>query len=184
MASPVARRRHGAVLDGSQRPRLVNRVPDDLHKVIWHGRGSDAGGISSPGGDLLLQGCHGLWIAQGGQVAELTTLRDVAQQAAHDLAASRLGQVRRPDDAFGPGQLADTQRDVVGERGLGRRITSCPSVRVTKATMACPVSSSGTATTAASATSGCAAMADSTSAVDSRCPETLITSSVRPMIQK
>ena len=30
----------------------------------------------------------------------------------------------------------------------------------------------------------CATMADSTSAVESRCPETLITSSMRPMIQK
>ena len=46
------------------------------------------------------------------------------------------------------------------------------------------VSGSGSATTAASATFSCATIADSTSAVDSRCPETLITSSVRPMIQK
>ena len=37
---------------------------------------------------------------------------------------------------------------------------------------------------AASVTMGCEAIADSTSAVPKRCPETLITSSVRPMIQK
>ena len=38
--------------------------------------------------------------------------------------------------------------------------------------------------TAASATFGCETIADSTSAVDSRCPETLMTSSTRPMTQK
>ena len=47
-----------------------------------------------------------------------------------------------------------------------------------------PVSSSLTAMTAASATTGCATSADSTSAVDSRWPETLMTSSIRPVIQK
>jgi hypothetical protein len=52
---------------------------------------------------------------------------------------------------------------------------------VTNATIACPVSSSARATTAASATASCATIADSTSAVDSRCPDTLMTSSIRPM---
>jgi hypothetical protein len=42
---------------------------------------------------------------------------------------------------------------------------------VTNAAMACPVSSSDCPMTAASATLGCETIADSTSAVDSRCPE-------------
>ena len=55
---------------------------------------------------------------------------------------------------------------------------------VTKAQIAWPVSSSCWPITAASATLGCETIADSTSAVDSRWPETLITSSTRPITQK
>src|SRR5947208_58836 len=55
---------------------------------------------------------------------------------------------------------------------------------VTKATIAWPVSSSCWPITAASATSGWATIADSTSAVESRWPETLTTSSMRPITQK
>ena len=55
---------------------------------------------------------------------------------------------------------------------------------VTKATIAVPVSSSGRPTTAASATFGCETIALSTSMVPMRWPETFITSSMRPMIQK
>ena len=55
---------------------------------------------------------------------------------------------------------------------------------VTNATIAWPVSSSDCATTAASATFSCATIADSTSAVERRCPETLITSSIRPTIHR
>ena len=54
---------------------------------------------------------------------------------------------------------------------------------VTKAVIAWPVSSSAWPMTAASATLPCETIADSTSAVDIRCPETLMTSSTRPMIQ-
>ena len=50
--------------------------------------------------------------------------------------------------------------------------------------MAWPVSSSCWPITAASATFGWETMADSTSAVDSRCPDTFTTSSTRPTIQK
>ena len=49
--------------------------------------------------------------------------------------------------------------------------------------MACPVSSSCWPITAASATLGCETMADSTSAVDSRWPDTFTTSSTRPTTQ-
>ena len=55
---------------------------------------------------------------------------------------------------------------------------------MTKAKIAWPVSSSGTAITAASATFSCETSADSTSIVESRWPETLMTSSMRPTIQK
>ena len=47
-----------------------------------------------------------------------------------------------------------------------------------------PVSSSAWPITAASATFGCDTIADSISAVDMRWPETLSTSSTRPMTQK
>ena len=55
---------------------------------------------------------------------------------------------------------------------------------VTNAVIAWPLSSSCWPITAASATRSCETIADSTSAVDSRWPETLMTSSTRPMIQK
>jgi hypothetical protein len=70
---------------------------------------------------------------------------------------------------------------------MSSRSTSSPSpppTSVTKATIACPVSSSVWPTTAASATRSCETMADSTSAVERRWAETLITSSIRPRIQK
>ena len=50
---------------------------------------------------------------------------------------------------------------------------------VTKAKTACPVSSSAVPMTAVSATPLCIIKADSISAVDKRCPETLITSTRR-----
>jgi hypothetical protein len=59
-----------------------------------------------------------------------------------------------------------------------------PPSSVTKAAIAWPVSSSVWPITAASATLGWETSADSTSIVESRCPETLITSSMRPTIQK
>ena len=52
----------------------------------------------------------------------------------------------------------------------------------TNATTASPVRSSGRPTTAASATSGLATSADSTSIVPRRCPDTFSTSSMRPMM--
>ena len=61
---------------------------------------------------------------------------------------------------------------------------SVPPRRVTKAQIAWPVSSSDWPITAASATFSWATIADSTSAVESRWPETLTTSSIRPITQK
>ena len=55
---------------------------------------------------------------------------------------------------------------------------------VTNAVTAWPESSSDCPITAASATLSCETIAPSISAVDMRWPETLSTSSVRPMIQK
>ena len=54
---------------------------------------------------------------------------------------------------------------------------------MTNAQMAWPVVSSVTPTTAASATPECPTSADSTSAVEIRCPDTFITSSMRPSTQ-
>ena len=59
-----------------------------------------------------------------------------------------------------------------------------PSLIVTKAAMACPLISWGRPMTAASATSGWSTSADSTSMVETRWPETFITSSTRPRSQK
>ena len=50
--------------------------------------------------------------------------------------------------------------------------------------MPVPLISCGMPTTAASTTASCATSALSTSIVPSRCPDTLMTSSMRPMIQK
>jgi hypothetical protein len=61
---------------------------------------------------------------------------------------------------------------------------STPPLRVTKATIACPVVSSLAPTTAASATLGLSTSADSTSAVEIRWPEMFITSSTRPSTQR
>src|SRR4051794_40213917 len=46
-------------------------------------------------------------IAQRGHIAQLASLRDVAEQAAHDLARPCLRQVVGPDDALGPRNLPD-----------------------------------------------------------------------------
>jgi len=55
---------------------------------------------------------------------------------------------------------------------------------MTKALIASPVTGSGPPTTAASATAGCDTSALSISVVDSRWPDTFITSSTRPSSQK
>src|SRR5262245_3024691 len=60
-------------------------------------------------------------ICQRRRVAQRAALGDVAQEAAHDLAAARLGKLRREDDVVGPRQGSDLLRDVglqlVHERG-------------------------------------------------------------------
>jgi hypothetical protein len=61
-------------------------------------------------------------VAQGGDVTELTAVRDVAQQSAHDLPGPGLGQVLNPDDPARPGQLADLTADVLAERRLQVRL--------------------------------------------------------------
>jgi hypothetical protein len=67
--------------------------------------------LGDPGLELL----HDRGVAQGGDVAELAALGDVAQQAAHDLARAGLGQVVGPDDALRAGQLADALGDVLAQ---------------------------------------------------------------------
>ena len=109
---------------------------------------------------------------------------DVAEEPPHDLAAAGLGQGVGEPDVVGAGQGADLLDDV-GAQLLPQRLAgaSWPDSRVTKAEIACPRSSSGLPTTAASATLGWLTRALSTSMVESRCPATFSTSSTRPMIQ-
>ena len=59
-----------------------------------------------------------------------------------------------------------------------------PCFSVTNAAMAWPLISCVLPITAASATVGCSTSADSTSIVDTRWPETFMTSSIRPSSQK
>jgi hypothetical protein len=60
---------------------------------------------------------------------------------------------------------------------------SAPPFSVTYATIASPVTLSAREQTAASATSWWSTSADSTSIVEIRCPETFMTSSIRPSSQ-
>src|SRR5436190_19507468 len=69
-------------------------------------------------GHLALELLHDVRLAQGGHVAELAALGDVPQQPPHDLPRARLGQIARPDDALGPGQLADPLGHVLADLAL------------------------------------------------------------------
>ncbi len=62
-------------------------------------------------------------------------------------------------------------------------VSAWSACSTTKAQIAWPVVSSVAPTTAASATPEWPTSADSTSAVEMRCPDTFITSSIRPRIQ-
>ena len=154
------------------------------------GRGAGRGGRSLlplplPLPHTLAELLHHRRVAERRHVAELAALGDVAQQAAHDLAGARLRQVVGPDDALRPGELADPLRDVVADlldRARRRRRDRPRGSRRRRSTG--PVSSSVWPMTAASATFGWQTIADSISAVDMRWPETLITSSTRPITQK
>src|SRR5215467_6548460 len=55
---------------------------------------------------------HNRWVCQGRGVAERPALGDVPQQAAHDLAAARLGQLGRKDDVVRARERADLLGDV------------------------------------------------------------------------
>eukprot|EP00962_Isochrysis_galbana_P045024 scaffold17620_cov155-Isochrysis_galbana.AAC.5 len=67
--------------------------------------------------------------------------------------------------------------------GMSSAESAVPSRRITYANMPWPLRSCGMPTTAASTQAGCATSADSISAVPRRWPETLSTSSTRPVIQ-
>ncbi len=94
-------------------------------------------------------------IGERRRVAERLAFGDVAQQAPHDLARSRLRQVGGEQNLIGPRDRADLLDDVllelVDER---RRSAIVPSLSVTNAATACPLISCGLPTTAASATFG------------------------------
>ena len=128
-------------------------------------------------------GHHGR-VAERRDVAERAAFGDVAQEPAHDLARARLGQVVGPDDALGPRELADLLGDVLADLGLELWVPSRSPASVTNATIAWPVSSSAWPPRRPRRPCGWATIADSTSAVESRWPETLITSSMRPTIQR
>src|SRR5919199_2555355 len=65
--------------------------------------------------DPRLELLHDVRVAEGRDVAQLAPLGDIAQQAAHDLARARLGQVVGPDDALGARELADAPGDVLAD---------------------------------------------------------------------
>ena len=85
--------------------------------------------------------------------------------------------------ALGPGELADLLGDRRADAVLEPGVPSTEPWSVTNAQIAWPVCSSNWPMTAASATASWATIADSTSAVESRWPETLTTSSMRPITQ-
>ena len=124
-------------------------------------------------------------VAQRRHVAELAALGDVAQQPAHDLARARLGQVVGPDDAPRARELADALGDVLAQ--LGDQLVGALEVALERHVgddrlpgVLVGLADDGRLGHLAGATT----IADSTSAVDRRWPETLMTSSTRPTIQK
>src|SRR3990170_3503535 len=64
----------------------------------------------------LLQRLNHGGISERSGVTEDAALRDVSQQAAHDLAAARLGEFRREENLLGAGQSADLLHDVLLQR--------------------------------------------------------------------
>ena len=60
---------------------------------------------------MTLDGCHYLWIREGGDVARAREVRDAGDDAAHDLARASLGHVRHDPDVLRPGDLADQALD-------------------------------------------------------------------------
>ncbi len=133
----------------------------------------------------LLQLAHHVRIRQRRGVAQRAAFGDVLEQPAHDLAAPGLGQVGREEDVVRPGDGADLLGHVRLEVVLERGGEPCwPSLRVTNAASAWPLSSCARPTTAASATAGWSTSALSTSIVPIRCPATLSTSSTRPRIHQ
>ena len=82
------------------------------------GRGNGAAG--SPGGQSSGGGLGGAaldlvddgGVGEGRGVAEVAAVGDVAQQAAHDLAAARLGQIGGEEDRLRLGDRPDLSGDV------------------------------------------------------------------------
>ena len=80
--------------------------------------------------------------------------------------------------------IGPTLRPTAARRAPRSGSLSCsPAFSTTKTYIPCPFTSCGMPTTAASATPPCADTGASTSAVPMRWPDTLITSSTRPVIQ-
>src|SRR5438874_2596938 len=94
----------------------------DTRGSLWGGR-SDCAGRPPPGfatPPLLLRPpsrrSPPSRPGRGGRdVAKLTAVGHVAEEAAHDLARARLRQVVGPDHALGPGLLADPAGDVAAD---------------------------------------------------------------------
>src|SRR6187200_1141914 len=73
-------------------------------------------------GELPFEVFHHARLAQRTDVSKLASLRDVAQQAPHDLAGARLGHVGGPDDPLRPRQLADALGHVLAQLLLERLV--------------------------------------------------------------
>ncbi len=127
---------------------------------------------------------HGKILERGNIAGNDALLRDLAEQAAHDLAAAGLRQAFRETNVRGAREGADIGGDVIAENVAQIGGRGLPGPERDEATMASPLISSGRATTAASATAGWLTSALSISIVLKRWPATLMTSSTRPSTQR
>src|SRR6478672_4928020 len=130
----------------------------------------------------ILDARDGWFVLQRGGVTERCAFEQLGQQPAHDLAAAGFRHIGNDDDvprlAIGPISFATCAFSTPWMSGV-----AAESFSTTNATIAWPVFGSATGQTPASTTSGWVTSADSTSMVESRCPETLRVSSTRPRIQ-
>ena len=165
---PRYRHAHVVLIDGSSNPAMLPTGPPiRLFLVI-----------------LLPEPCQDAEVFERRGIAGALDARgDVAEQSSHDLAAASLGQGFREADFVRTGQGADLLGDVRSKLLPQRLAGLLAGFERDERGNACPFSSSGLPTTAASATRGWLTSALSISIVESRWPATLSTSSTRPMIQ-
>ena len=176
-ARAAAPRRHCTASRRPSRPaRATGLLVDPLTRRRLS-RGRSAGrSVSSTAGVLDRRGHRGV-LAVG----------DLAHRLAQDLAAAGL---RQPGDDGDVLERRDRRRSrrapaaTSSARDLVGVGCSTPALSTTNPRGTWPFSASATPITAHSATAGCAASTASIEPVESRCPATLMTSSVRPITKR